>query len=471
MLFNSLEFLFFGILFYLIWLVFKHKARASLMVLVVFSAFFYGWWDWRFLGLLAANGFAVFFLALGIEKWPQQKKLFLSLSILINLGCLFLFKYLGFFTSSVNSFFGLFNVQTGIPVITLGLPLGISFFTFECLSYVIDVYKGILQPTRSLLKFFAFLSLFPHLIAGPIVRPYDLFPQLDKPAKLDEPRVWEGIRLVTQGFFKKVVVADNLAPIVNQAFASPDVYASMPYWWLIVTLFAIQIYCDFSGYSDIACGLAKWMGFDFNPNFNHPYIARSLREFWTRWHISLSTWFRDYVYIPMGGAKKGVLAGMAFMWVTMLVSGFWHGAAWKFLIWGGLHAFYLSFERWTKWPELLSRHALLKPIAVVFVLIQVWVAWVFFRANSTSQAFAIVKTMFDPKQLSMAFPLQLDQLILPIVFFVLLWEIYYYLKDNEHRLLLPARLATVFEVPFLAIMATAAIYFRGPGGAFIYFQF
>ena len=225
------------------------------------------------------------------------------------------------------------------------------------MSYTIDVYRGRMKPVTNLFHFFAFLSMFPQLVAGPIVRARDLIPQLEKNRDTTEAERWDGLKLIVGGYFKKVVIADNLAPFVNTAFAAVPSPDSSLYWWLVIAAFAFQIFFDFAGYSDIARGLAKWMGYDFLVNFDHPYTSTSLREFWARWHISLSTWFRDYVYIPLGGSKKGESWGHVSMWMTMVISGLWHGAAFHFLVWGAVHALFLSIERITLWPERLKKTA------------------------------------------------------------------------------------------------------------------
>ena len=332
--------------------------------------------------------------------YPRYKVLFLIFSICGNVGSLAIFKYSSFIAENVDAFLSLLGfdvyLKSNIPQFMLILPVGISFYTFQSMSYTIDIYRGQLRPTRNVLHFFAYLSMFPQLVAGPIIRARDLLPQLKQNNKTTEQDRWEGLKLITHGFFKKVVIADNLAPLVNRAFNNPDPSNSSVYWWLAVTAFAFQIYCDFSGYSDIARGLARWMGYNFGLNFNHPYISLSLREFWTRWHISLSSWFRDYVYIPLGGSRKGNIHAYANMLITMVISGFWHGAAWNFVIWGFLHALFLSFERITQWPKYIK----MIPgegrwIASLIVLTQIWIAWVFFRAATMSQGIQIIKTMFS----------------------------------------------------------------------------
>ena len=390
MLFNSLIFIVFAIVFFLIWPLANKNSNLRWIYLTVASFIFYGWWDWRFLFLLIASGLLDFIAALYIQKYHRWKFLFLLVSISGNIGSLLIFKYSGFVAGNIDKIISLlgfnFSLTPQIPHFFLLLPVGISFYTFQSMSYTIDIYYGKINATKNPFHFFAYLSLFPQLVAGPIVRAADLLPQLEQPGKPDANMRWEGLKLIVHGYFKKVVIADNLADFVAGAFGSASTDPSALYWWLIISMFAFQIYCDFSGYSDIARGLANWMGYNFQLNFNHPYAATSIRDFWSRWHISLSTWFRDYLYLPLGGSKKGKLRAHFNMWVTMVVSGFWHGAAWNFVIWGALNALYLSIERLTGWPEYLKKFRFGKYIATALVIVQVWIAWVFFRAESLEKA-------------------------------------------------------------------------------------
>ncbi|MBN2445122.1 MAG: MBOAT family protein, partial [Phycisphaerae bacterium] len=346
-----------------------------------------------------------------------------------------------------------------------------SFYTFQSMSYTIDVYRGQLRPTGNVLHFFAYLSMFPQLVAGPIVRASHLLPQLESVRRTTETERWEGLRLVVGGYFKKVVIADSLAPVVNAAFGSSELVPAGSYWWVVTAMFACQIYCDFSGYSDIARGLARWMGYDFPLNFNHPYIATGFRDFWSRWHISLSTWFRDYVYIPLGGSRRGPAAAHGNMWVTMLVSGLWHGAAWTFVVWGVLHAAFLSLERWTRWPERLGRIAGGHVLALVLTLAGVLVAWVFFRAESLGQALSIAGLMFDPRTFSaeaIRQHLHWRELLLVAIVAVRHAAFFPHLPRVTWPNVVPAR---VWQPVAVATLVWACVFLRGPGSAFIYFQF
>jgi alginate O-acetyltransferase complex protein AlgI len=314
----------------------------------------------------------------------------------------------------------------------------------------------------------AFLAMFPKLLSGPIERGKHLLPQLSREhVSPNERQRWEGTKLIVYGYFLKVVIADNLAPLVDLAFGAPLVRAQSLYWWVVVTAFAFQLYCDFSGYSAIAVGLGKWMGFDLTVNFKHPYTAASLTDFWARWHISLSTWLRDYIFFPLNRSRWGRGHPHLNLWITMLVSGLWHGAGWQFIAWGGLHGLFTSLERLTQWPDRLKRLRGGYWISLVVVWLEVWTAWVFFRAASVSQGLQILKAMFS---FNGGWDVRIDTLY---IFFLALGfgrEAVFGL-----RLALPARLPAVMrsglEVVFVSLLIAAAIFLRGPGSQFIYFQF
>ena len=468
MLFNSLAFLIFGLLFFLIWPVIRRNLKLGWIFLTIASFIFYGWWDWRFIFLIIFSGLIDYFAALGMRRFPAKKKFLLIASIIGNVGSLAVFKYLLFFSTSFNHVLSTFGYQ--LPLIQLTLPVGISFYTFQSMSYTIDVYRDQMEPTHNIFHFFAYLSMFPQLVAGPIVRAAHLMPQLTEIKPITEEDRWEGLKLITYGYFKKVVMADNLAQAVNIAFASSNPEQSAIYWWIVTSMFAFQIYFDFSGYSDIARGLGRWMGFNFPLNFNHPYISKSLREFWQRWHISLSTWFRDYVYIPMGGSKKGLGKGLFYLWITMLIAGLWHGASWTFVIWGALFALYISVERITSWSKRLQSVPFGSVLSWIFVIIQVWVAWVFFRAETLDQAVSIVSIMFNPALFTMPdFP----QPFVPALFVLIpaiLSELFFFMKLDQ-KLGESNIIVKAAQPVFVSIMLVGCIFLRGPGSAFIYFQF
>lgn len=473
MLFNSFIFLIFGLIFFvLLPLVNKSKNNYRWLFFTFSSFVFYGWWDWRFLFLIIGSGLIDYLAGILIVKYSKYKTSLLILSLIGNLGSLAAFKYSRFFAENLNVLFKLIGFEVDllplIPDFMYILPVGISFYTFQSMSYTIDIYRGRLKPTYNILHFFTYLALFPQLVAGPIVRAKDLLFQLTIVRPVNKFEQWNGLRLILIGYFKKVVLADNIAPLVNYAFSDVNNSNSTLYWWIVMLGFALQIYFDFSGYSDIARGLAKWMGLHFKVNFDHPYISLSLKEFWTRWHISLSTWFRDYVYFPIGGSKKGKFRSHVNMWITMIVSGLWHGASWNFIIWGALHAFYLSLERIFKIPQKLKKLPDGKPVAFVLMMIQVLIAWVFFRAETFSQAIDILSNMLAVNT-NMSFKEGADFMnALGFIIIGLLIEIYFLTGLNKKYYL---RNKPTLEYIQFALLVMVIILFRGKGQEFIYFQF
>ncbi len=398
MLFNSLEFfLFLPIVFILYWFVVNKKLKLQNFLVLLASYVFYGWWDYRFLSLIALSTIVDYFIGLAIHKSDVKsvRRRLLWMSALFNLGLLGFFKYYNFFIDSWIDLLGSigYSVENSWTLQVI-LPVGISFYTFQTMSYSIDIYRGKLKPTKDFIAFAAFVSFFPQLVAGPIERASNLLPQILKKRKFSKEQGIKGVELIVWGMFKKVVIADSLAPVVNDIFNN---YTDFSGGTLITgaVFFAFQIYCDFSGYSDIAIGTAKLFGFDLMTNFSFPYFSRSIGEFWRKWHISLSTWFRDYLYIPLGGSKVGKLKGIRNVFAIFLVSGFWHGANWTFIVWGGIHAllFIPSFVMGTNRRHLEStvvQNNLLSYTKdfgqVLLTFFVVTVAWVFFRADSISDA-------------------------------------------------------------------------------------
>jgi D-alanyl-lipoteichoic acid acyltransferase DltB (MBOAT superfamily) len=466
-------FIAFATLFFAFWPLVRSTKNGRWAYITVASFFFYGWWDWRYLFLLGGSGLLDFGAGLGMQAYPRYKRFFLFSSLFGNLGSLIAFKYSKFFLANIASFLAFLPFETHfvpkIPEFMQILPVGISFYTFQSLSYTIDIYRGQLQPTRNLLHFFAYLSMFPQLVAGPIVRATALLPQLETYNIPKEEQHWAGLKLLIHGYFKKIVIADNLAPQIKLAFSATTISDATFFWWLITAAFAFQIYCDFSGYSDIARGLAKWMGYEFPVNFDHPYTATSFREFWTRWHISLSTWFRDYVYIPLGGNHLGKWRSEINMWLTMILSGFWHGASWNFIVWGMLHALFLTFERFTQWPARLKKLPGGRGIALFLVVLQVWLAWLFFRATNVDQAISIIKTLFSFQGGGIDFE-KYGYSWLIFLFLGISREIFVFWRF-EPKLYLPKLWQNAIEIIFEALIVVACIYLRGPGSEFIYFQF
>jgi D-alanyl-lipoteichoic acid acyltransferase DltB (MBOAT superfamily) len=341
-------------------------------------------------------------IQMGKSTGKSKRRKFLILSLFTNLGLLFAFKYFNFFNDSLRAVFNQFNIFYDVPAFQVLLPVGISFYTFQTLSYSIDVYRGDKKPERHLGIFALYVAFFPQLVAGPIERSTRLLPQFYKPHPFEYERVTNGLKLMLWGFFKKVVIADRLAIYVNQVYNHPTDYQG---WSLIIAtyFFAFQIYCDFSGYSDIAIGSAQVMGLRLMDNFKQPYFSKSVAEFWRRWHISLSTWFRDYLYIPLGGNRVSKWHWQVNIFLVFLISGLWHGANWTFVVWGALHGFYVIFALWTfKLRQHISNvlnlsnyPAISKFLQMVITFHLVVFAWIFFRANSISDAFLIIQNLFN----------------------------------------------------------------------------
>lgn len=440
--------------------------------LTLFSCLFYGWWDWRFLFLLLFSGGIDYGAALAMERWKEHRKWWLSLSLLGNLGSLAIFKYSGWLAQVLDDAAALlgwhWEVHQQLPEFTLILPVGISFYTFQSMSYTIDVYKGDLRPTRNVWHFFAYLSLFPQLVAGPIVRAKHLLQQLNEQRSVSWMGLWYGLRLMVYGFFQKMVLADNLAPIVNLAFDNYQNYTATWYWWMVLVAFSLQIYFDFAGYSSIARGLARLMGYRFRQNFDHPYHAHSLQDFWRRWHISLSTWFRDYVYIPLGGGRGSAFRMHRNIWITFLLSGLWHGAAYHYVLWGMVHALGWSLERWMQVPRRLKvvRGGLwLGRLLVVIFVIQ---TWLLFRAESLAQIQYILGCLWYPSVGAVTMSDYLNAWV--FISWGIAVEIWYGLKRNLPCFQTWTR-RPWYEMTTMAVLIVACVYLRGAASEFVYFQF
>ncbi len=403
MLFNSFEFLvFLPVVFALYWFVFKGRKPQNLLI-VIASYVFYGWWDWKFLYLIAFTSFCSFLSGKFIAKNednPKKQKWISAANIIVNLSVLGVFKYYNFFAESLANLLSVFGFQADFVTLNVILPVGISFYTFQALSYSIDVYKGKIKATDDIVEFFAYISFFPQLVAGPIERATNLLPQFQKDRSFDYAKAVDGMRQMLWGFFKKMVVADNCATFVNQHWAE---YQSLPMVTLMLlgVLFAFQIYCDFSGYSDIAIGCARLFGFDLKQNFNFPYFSRSIPEFWRRWHISLTTWFRDYIYFPLGGSRCNKWKIIRNVFIVWAVSGLWHGANWTFVCWGLYHAALLavynilSINTKYKEPVTLNNVKSIFQVGLTFVLAVI--GWIIFRAESIGQAVDYFRHVFTNK--------------------------------------------------------------------------
>ncbi len=397
MLFNSIEFVvFFPIVLSLYWFVFNRTSVAIRnFFLLAASYLFYGWWDYRFLGLIVLSSTVDFISGKFIfeAKTNAVRRLFFLVSLFLNLSILFFFKYCGFFVQELADLLNRFGFDAHLKTLNIILPVGISFYTFQSLSYVIDIYRRQMTPTDNPLTFFTYISFFPQLVAGPIERAKHLLPQFYSLKPFDYSVAANGFRQLLWGFFAKIVVADSIAPIVDSVFAN---YEQLNAGSLVVgaVLFTIQIYGDFAGYSNIAIGTASLLGFDLMQNFNLPFFSRNIAEFWSRWHISLSTWFRDYVYIPLGGNRCSTVRHGLNVLVTFLASGLWHGANWTFIIWGLLHGmFYLV----TKPFSVMTRSDELKPgqwKSIVGTFLLVCLAFVFFRADNLQQALTVFSRIF-----------------------------------------------------------------------------
>lgn len=396
MLFNSFEFwVFLGIVLVL-YRSLSHRWQNHM--LLVASYIFYGFWDWRFLSLIFLSTFVDYWTAVFIHATDNLKRRrnILLASLIVNLGGLGIFKYYGFFSTELVGFLGWIGIPASLPALNIILPVGISFYTFQTLSYTIDVYRKEIEPAPSFLDFALYVSFFPQLVAGPIERSGRLLPQLVHPRQHRPGDFREGLKHILLGLFKKVVIADNLAVVVNGVFYSDPTQLSGAECLLALYAFAFQIYGDFSGYSSIAVGVAKWLGVDLMTNFDTPYFATSIRDFWRRWHISLSTWLRDYLYVPLGGNRRGGLLTYRNLMLTMLLGGLWHGAAWTFIVWGALQGAMLSVERLAVAYGMLrsepaSTAARWFRIIVTFHL--VCLSWLLFRAESMTQVWTMLSAI------------------------------------------------------------------------------
>jgi alginate O-acetyltransferase complex protein AlgI len=391
MIFNSLVFLVFVSLFFSVY--FFLKGRWRLAWILAASYVFYGWWDWRFLGLIMFSTGMDYLFGLYLEdaRDHAQKKRIIIASVVMNLGFLSIFKYFNFFAASFAALLQTAGMEASWTTMQIILPVGISFYTFQSMSYTIEIYRSEMKAERDLLKYATFVGFWPQLMAGPIVRAKDLLPQFHLEREFEWTRFYSGLGRVLWGYFKKCVVADSLAPFADQCFQAPGSFGSL-HLLIGVVLYSFQIYCDFSGYSDIAIGMARIMGYRFPENFRTPYFSQSFSEFWTRWHISLSSWLRDYLYIPLGGNRHGTLQTYRNNMLTMLLGGLWHGANWAFVFWGFLHGFYLILQRFTSpiWRRIV-RFARIPGwldagICMLCVYVLTLLAWVYFRAGSMGAA-------------------------------------------------------------------------------------
>ena len=486
MLFNSVTFaVFLLIVFSFYWFVFQRHLKVQNVFIVAASYLFYGWWDWRFLSLIIFTSFCSWSFGLLMRRIDDQQmplsaifsRKFMSISnIVLNIGVFSIFKYYHFFVDSFVSAFASFGLYLHPHTLNIILPVGISFYTFQALSYSIDVYKRKIEPTKDVIAFFTYIGFFPLLVAGPIERATNLLPQFLKRRTFDYEKAADGMRQILWGLFKKIVIADNCATYVNRVFENPSDQTGST---LLIgaVFFAFQIYGDFSGYSDIAIGTARLFGINAMRNFAYPYFSRDIAEFWRRWHISLTTWFRDYVYIPLGGSRgtKGQVVRNTF--IIFLLSGFWHGANWTFIAWGAFHAMLflplILLGKNRKYTDTVAEGRFFPNIKELFQMgttfFMVVIGWVFFRADTIGQAFLALQKIFSA---SMADVPYFDDFYYLIVLLAgLMLTIEWFGRQGKYALEMLSSKSAVFRWATYFFIAFLIFAFRGHSANFIYFQF
>ena len=486
MLFNSIQFaIFLPIVFLLYWFVFdrfisksEHQLRLQNAFVVVASYVFYGWWDWRFLLLIAFTSFCSWGSGLLIGKAESNKKAktWMWLNIILNLGILATFKYYDFF---VTEFGQLFHISTDGLLLKVILPVGISFYTFQALSYSIDVYRGKIEPTTDIIAFFAFISFFPQLVAGPIERATNLLPQFLKKREFDYDTAVDGMRQILWGLFKKIVVADNCAVYVDQVFSNYT-NESGSTLLLAAIFFTFQIYGDFSGYSDIAIGTAKLFGIKLMRNFNVPYFSRDIAEFWRRWHISLTTWFRDYVYIPLGGSRVPKAKVVRNTFIIFLVSGLWHGANWTFIFWGAYHALLflplILAGKNRKYTNQIAEGRILPTLKesgqMLLTFFLAVFGWIIFRAESIGMAWEYFQGMmqFGTIRASYRYFTLIELWPTNLFIFIMLF-VEWLQRDRQHGLSIEDKYHVIIRWLFYSIIVLLIVFEGGQTTPFVYFQF
>lgn len=454
------------------WTVFKRSLQWQNAYLVIVSYLFYSFWDWRFLSLIFLSSLVDYSigLAMGKAEIPKTRKRLLIASLVFNLGLLFTFKYFNFFVTSFSETFAVFGTSFNLSSLNILLPVGISFYTFQTLSYTIDLYRKRIEPTKDIVAFFAFVSFFPQLVAGPIERASHLLPQFKKPRLFHRDSNVDGLRLILGGLFKKMVIADNCALIANQIFENYQAESGSTLFFGAV-FFAFQIYGDFSGYSDIAIGTSRLMGFDLMKNFNYPYLSQNLSDFWRRWHMSLSTWFRDYVYIPLGGSRVSKGRLIINILIVFLVSGLWHGANWTFVIWGFIHGLFvipviLFVKKDVTFPKgklLPSFREVFNISATFFIVV---VAWVFFRVETVTDAFQYLKTIASPSLMSMP---NIPRSGILLLFLYMCFE--WMQRHREHVLDIAFIKSKALRYAIYYALVAVILLNAGDLQPFIYFQF
>ncbi len=484
MLFNSIDFaVFLPVVFCLYWFVANRNLRMQNLLIVAASYFFYGMWDWRFLSLILFSTVVDYAIGVGLSKTEEEnkRKVLLWTSVLVNLGFLGFFKYFNFFLDNFLATFSLFGSPIQANSLNIILPVGISFYTFQTMSYTIDIYRRKLEPTRDFIAFSAFVSFFPQLVAGPIERATNLLPQFFSSKKFDEQKAVDGLKQVLWGLFKKMVIADNCAKYANEIFNNSEQYSGSMLV-LGAIFFAFQIYGDFSGYSDIAIGTSRLFGFDLMRNFATPYFSRDTAEFWRRWHISLSTWFRDYVYIPLGGSRVGTWFKIRNIFIIFLVSGFWHGANWTFIVWGALNAIYflpgLLMNKNRIHLNVIAEGKSLPQMGELLSILSTFClttfAWIFFRAENMDHAWSYIGGIFSKSLFSFPDVYLLEgaatALVLILIFIIMEW------RGREHEYAISnlwVNSTRTFRWGMYAVLILAIDVFGNKSAEieFIYFQF
>ena len=480
MYFNSIEFaIFLPIVFIVYWFVTSYNLKLQNFFVLAASYFFYGWWDWRFLSLIIISSLVDYSVGIAFSKTEntRKRKTLLWLSIFVNIGFLGFFKYYNFFVDNFVHAFTFFGNEINPNTLNIILPVGISFYTFQTLSYSIDVYYKKLEPTKNAIAFFAFVGFFPQLVAGPIERASNLLPQFYKKRVFEYEKATDGMRQILWGLFKKIVIADNCATYANDIFANYHDYSGSTLF-LGAVFFAFQIYGDFSGYSDIAIGTARLFGFNLMQNFAFPYFSRDIAEFWRRWHISLSTWFRDYVYIPLGGSKGRTWLIIRNVFAIFLISGFWHGANWTFLIWGFLNALYflplMIFKQNRRNLKHINKQKLLPSfkeflqMGATFLLTVL--AWIFFRAENVTHAFLYLDRIFSSSILSTPEVMPAKVIILIALLMIVEWL----QRDKLHALQIGNYPIPIYARWCFYYSLVLIIFIMGNFSSnyeFIYFQF
>lgn len=482
MLFNSIDFaIFLPIVFILYWFLTSKSLKLQNFLIFAASYLFYGWWDWRFLLLIFFSTVIDYSVAHKIfrEQNQAKRKILLWISLSVNLGFLGFFKYYNFFLDNFITAFSFFGTEINSNSLNIILPVGISFYTFQTLSYTIDVYKRKLKPSKDFIAFSAFVAFFPQLVAGPIERATHLLPQFYKKRKFSYGKAVDGMRQILWGLFKKVVIADNCAEYANLIFNNSTDYSGST---LVMgaLFFTFQIYCDFSGYSDIAIGTSRLFGFDLMRNFNFPYFSRDIAEFWRRWHISLSTWFRDYLYIPLGGSRGGTIMKVRNTFIIFIISGFWHGANWTFIVWGTLNAIYFL-------PLLLTNNnrnnlgtiALdsylpsLKEFSSIILTFSLTVfAWIFFRANDIGHAIGYISEIFSRSLFTIPNFAGINKALIIVILVGLFILIEWRGRNGQYAIEhLGKQTKTVYRYIIYFLIFLAIIVYSGNDQTFIYFQF